>query len=72
MSRETARTESNLSAILAAEPWDLVLLDEAHAARRGKQEEGEFNSATLLLNLLRQLQLRHKARGVLLLSATPM
>jgi superfamily II DNA or RNA helicase len=72
MSRETARTEANMSAILAAKPWDLVLMDEAHAARRGKQEEGEFNSATLLLNLLRQLQLRRKARGVLLLSATPM
>jgi hypothetical protein len=72
MSRERARTESNMSAVLAARPWDLVLMDEAHAARRGKQEEGEFNSATLLLNLLRQLQLRRKARGVLLLSATPM
>jgi hypothetical protein len=36
------------------------------------QEEGEFNSATLLLSLLRQLQVRRKARGVLLLSATPM
>ena len=72
MSRETARTEANMSTILAAKPWDLVLMDEAHAARRAKQEEGEFNSATLLLNLLRQLQLRRKARGVLLLSATPM
>ena len=72
MSRETARTEANMSAILAAKSWDLVLMDEAHAARRGKQEEGEFNSATLLLNLLRQLQLRRKARGILLLSATPM
>jgi superfamily II DNA or RNA helicase len=72
MSRETARTEANMSAILAARPWDLILMDEAHAARRGKQEEGEFNSATLLLNLLRQMQLRRKVRGVLLLSATPM
>lgn len=72
MSRETARLESNLAVLLEAEPWDLVLLDEAHAARRRRQEEGEFNSATLLLALLRQLQLRRKARGVLLLSATPM
>lgn len=72
MSRETARTESNTNILLAARPWDLVLMDEAHAARRGKQEEGEFNSATLLLNLLRQLQIRRKARGFLLLSATPM
>jgi superfamily II DNA or RNA helicase len=72
LSRETARTESNANILLAARPWDLVLMDEAHAARRGKQEEGEFNSATLLLNLLRQLQIRRKARGFLLLSATPM
>jgi len=72
VSREFARLEANLAVILEAEPWDLVLLDEAHAARRRRQEEGEFNSATLLLNLLRQLQLRRKARGFLLLSATPM
>lgn len=72
MSRETARTEANAAVLLAARPWDLVLMDEAHAARRGKQEEGEFNSSTLLLNLLRQLQCHRKARGFLLLSATPM
>ncbi len=72
LSRETARTEGNLGALLAASPWDLVLLDESHAARRRKQEEGEFNSGTLLLTLLRELQLRRRARSVLLLSATPM
>ena len=72
MSRETARTENNLPFLLAARPWDLVILDESHAARRKKQEEGEFNSGTLLLNLLRQLQLRRRARGFLLMSATPM
>ncbi len=72
MSRETARTESNSALLLAAEPWDLVVLDEAHAARRRKQEEGEYNSGTLLLDLLRHLQLRRRARSILLLSATPM
>jgi superfamily II DNA or RNA helicase len=72
MSRETARTENNLPVIMAAKPWDLVVLDESHAARRKKQVEGEFNSGTLLLSLLRQLQLKGKARGFLLLSATPM
>ena len=72
MSRETARTENNLPVLLAAEPWDLVLLDEAHAARRREQEEGEFNSATLLLALLRKLQLHRRARSFLFLSATPM
>lgn len=72
MSRETARTENNLQIVLQARPWDLVLLDEAHAARRKQQEEGEYNTPTLLLNLLRELQLKRKARGILLLSATPM
>lgn len=72
LSRETARTENSRPTVLAAEPWDLVLLDEAHAARRASQVETEFNSATLLLELLRQLQLQRKARSILLLSATPM
>ncbi len=72
MSRETARTENNLPILLNAPAWDLVLLDEAHAARRRKPEENEFNSGNLLLDLLRQLQLRQRARGLLLLSATPM
>jgi superfamily II DNA or RNA helicase len=72
VSRELARTEQHMPEVLAAQPWDLVILDEAHAARRRKQVEGEFNSGTLLLDLLRQLQLRGQARGILLLSATPM
>lgn len=72
MSRETARTEANTLHLLAAEPWDLVLLDEAHAARRKEQVETEYNSATLLLRLLRELQLRGQTRSILLLSATPM
>lgn len=72
LSRETARTERHLPTMLEAEPWDIVLLDEAHAARRRKQVEGEFNSGNLLLNLLRQLQLRRRTRGILFLSATPM
>jgi superfamily II DNA or RNA helicase len=72
LSRETARTEANLVALLGAEPWDLVLLDEAHAARRANQVEGEFNSPTLLLGLLRRLQASGQAKGFLLLSATPM
>jgi len=72
VSRETARTENNVPILLAASPWDMVLLDEAHAARRAKQVETEFNSANLLLDLLRRLQLQRRARSILLLSATPM
>lgn len=72
VSREMARLESNLGILLTADPWDLVLLDESHAARRSEGKEGAFNQANLLLDLLRQLQLRRRARSILLLSATPM
>jgi hypothetical protein len=72
LSRETARTEGNLPILLAANPWDLVLLDEGHAARRANQVEGEFNSPTLLLGLLRRLQSAGRVRSMLILSATPM
>jgi superfamily II DNA or RNA helicase len=72
MSREMARLEQNVSVLLEAPRWDLMLLDEAHAARRASQVETEFNSATLLLQLLRRLQLTAHTRGILLLSATPM
>jgi len=72
LSRELARLEANLRKIMAGPRWDLVLMDEAHAARRARPVEGEFNSANLLLGLLRKLQLAGKARGILLLSATPM
>ena len=72
LSREWARLAANRNFVLNAPLWDLVLLDEAHAARRRFPKEGEFNSANLLLELLRDLQLRRRARGIMLLSATPM
>lgn len=72
MSRELARLDDNKVHILQSPAWDLVVLDESHAARRVEQQEGEFNRGNLLLELLRDLQLKGKARGFLLLSATPM
>lgn len=72
MSRETARVRDNLQVLLKAKPYDLVILDEAHAARRGEQKPQAFNSSTLLLGMMRELQLSGQARGFLLLSATPM
>ena len=53
-----------------AEPWDLVLLDEAHHARRraaGSPQEGGPNA---LLKLMRALKAR--TQGLILLTATPM
>lgn len=73
MSRETARLEINREVLLKGDDWDLVILDESHAARRKRVSKvGEYNSASLLLALLRELQLRGKARSLMLLSATPM
>lgn len=72
MSREFARLDAQRAIILQSPTWDLVVLDESHAARRAEQQEGEFNQGNLLLQLLRDLQLEGKARGFLLLSATPM
>jgi SNF2 family DNA or RNA helicase len=54
----------------AAEPWDLVVLDEAHHARRraaGSAQEGGPNS---LLRLMRGL--KDRTQGLVLLTATPM
>lgn len=56
--------------IETAEPWDLVVLDEAHHARRrspGTMREGPPN---LLLQLMQRLNAR--TQGLLLLTATPM
>ena len=53
-----------------AEPWDLVVLDEAHHARRrgaGGQKEGGPNA---LLRLMRGL--KDRTQGLVLLTATPM
>ena len=53
-----------------AEPWDLVVLDEAHHARRraaGSASEGGPNA---LLRLMREL--KERTEGLVLLTATPM
>ena len=53
-----------------AEPWDLIVLDEAHHARRramGAKREDRPNN---LLRLMRAL--KERTQGLLLLTATPM
>ena len=53
-----------------AKPWDLIILDEAHHARRraaGSSQEGGPNT---LLKLMRSLKAR--TEGLVLLTATPM
>ena len=65
------RRRNRAAALLEqAEPWDLVILDEAHHARRraaGSPQEGGPNA---LLQLMQGL--KHRTEGLVLLTATPM
>jgi len=72
ISREFARRKNTRNVLFDAEPWDLVLLDEAHAARRSEAKATSFNQVNLLLDLLRLLKATGRAKSLMLLSATPM
>ena len=65
------RRRNRAAALLEqAEPWDLVILDEAHHARRraaGSPQEGGPNA---LLQLMQGL--KNRTEGLVLLTATPM
>ena len=71
VSSQLMRRHDRADALLTeAEPWDLVVLDEAHHARRrgaGSQSEGGPNA---LLWLMRGL--KERTQGLVLLTATPM
>lgn len=57
--------------LLAAQPWDLVIVDEAHhARRRGFADGDEDAQPNRMLELVRALS--ERTRGLLLLTATPM
>lgn len=53
-----------------AEPWDLVVLDEAHHARRRSTTSAGEDRPNQLLRLMRRL--RDRTPGLVLLTATPM
>lgn len=53
-----------------AAPWDVIVLDEAHHARRSGGGLGKDDRPNRLLHLMQRL--RHKTQGLLLLTATPM
>lgn len=64
------RRDRATSLLEDADPWDLIVLDEAHHARRraaGSPLEGGPNA---LLRLMREL--KRRTQGLLLLTATPM
>jgi len=69
-SSQLAKRKDRQPDLLAAQPWDLILVDEAHHARRKDFSQLERNRPNRLLELLRQL--KPKTKGLLLLTATPM
>ena len=68
-SSQLVRRAERAEALLQAEPWDLVVLDEAHHARRRGGTTGE-DRPNALLGLMRRL--KDRTEGLLLLTATPM
>ena len=64
------RTDRAPELLTEAEPWDLVILDEAHHARRKGGGLAQDQRPNQLLHLMRQL--RHRTAGLILLTATPM
>ncbi len=70
VSSHLMRRQDREKELLDAEPWDLLVLDEAHHARRkapGTLQEGPPNR---LLRLMQRI--KEKSQAMLLLSATPM
>lgn len=64
--REVAEGRSKGSRFLAADPWDAVVVDEAHHLN-ADERTGE----TLSFQLLRAMEERHKIRSLLLFTGTP-
>jgi ERCC4-related helicase len=64
------RRRDRVGELLGAEPWDLVVLDEAHHARRRGAGTPQEHGPNALLRLMRELKSR--CRALVLLTATPM
>jgi superfamily II DNA or RNA helicase len=73
VSSHLVRRRDRQRELLEAEPYDLVVLDEAHHART-RRENSSSGGERLRPNTLMQLmqQLRQSTNGLLLLTATPM
>ncbi len=67
-SRHLISRSDRRSEVLAAPPWDLVIVDEAHAARRSGMDE----TPNQLLSLLTEIRNRQLSPALWLLTATPM
>lgn len=69
-SSQLMRRESRADQLLKAEPWDIVVLDEAHHARRRSGGVGPDVRPNKLLRLMRSV--KDRTQGLMLLTATPM
>lgn len=73
VSSHLVRRQERAKDLLEAEPWDLIVLDEAHHARRrgaGSAASGSDKGPNALLALMQRLVPR--TNGLVLLTATPM
>ena len=68
---QLAKRSDRRNEILQAEGWDLLVVDEAHHARRKDFKEHIYRP-NRLLSLLSDIQEAGKATGLLLMTATPM
>ena len=73
VSSHLLRRRDRQQEVLEAQPWDLVVLDEAHHARTRWDASGrgvERQRPNAMMQLMQQL--RSRTQGLLLLTATPM
>jgi superfamily II DNA or RNA helicase len=70
-SSHLARRKDQQKLVLAAAPYDLLIVDEAHHARRSHIEEDRYRPSRLL-ELLDAVRSRGAAKALWLLTATPM
>jgi len=68
---EKAKRADRRKQILEAKPWDLLVVDEAHHARRKDFKEPIYRP-NRLLGLLNEINAQNKAASLLLMTATPM
>jgi len=70
-SSHLAKRRERVPQLVAARPWDLLVVDEAHHARRKDFLQPTYRP-NRLLTLLNALKENERYRGLLLLTATPM
>ena len=70
-SSHLAKRRARVPQLAGADPWDLLVVDEAHHARRKDFLQPQYRP-NRLLTLLNRLKEDHRYQAMLLLSATPM